>query len=458
MELAALNLPNASELTRIDLVPREPLHSLLRYSVVLPEGAVVDGSGNAFAGFAEGDWVFQVRDVEAPRLRFMTPAHMARGVLPNTTVTLHFSEPVLRAMDTSVELVPVGNSPVILLHVLSPFDVKLSSDGTNVTLHPPERLALEEEYMVRVPPGAFEDLAGNPFPGFTGNLWFVTADVTPPLLVARDPPHGSRVPGASSGTQLVVLLRFNERIRLLADCSLIVTCNDGSCDEVVEGHGLSAAQDSMFVHLPAIQQRTAVRVVVPPLCVEDEEGNIYRGLGVGEYSFTVEPGAGLNRESAVALPDGSVASGAELDYTFSTAALGCADLGPLRVTDGGWIKVGLTEGSDDVVLVSLRGVAPLVENVVDMTLWSSCGTEEHVGVRVAVRTWHQPIGDPIARGTGDTDGWMITTFGHAEMVVAVLAVVVPLAAAGSLIRTARMRRLPSRHNARVVATVMVPGH
>ena len=72
--------------------------------MLLPPGAVEDVSGNAFAGFAEGDWVFRVRDVQAPRLRYMTPPHMSRGVLPNTTVTLHFSEPIVRATDTNVGL------------------------------------------------------------------------------------------------------------------------------------------------------------------------------------------------------------------------------------------------------------------------------------------------------------------------------------------------------------------
>merc|ERR550537_1561142 len=107
-----------------------------------------------------------------------------------------------------------------------------------------------------------------------------------------------------------------------------------------------------MVHLPPLTQGTPVSVVVPPLCVEDEEGNIFEGLGLGEYTFEVEAGAAVDRGSVVALPDGAVATGEELDYTFSTAALGCAGLGQLRVTDGAWVKVGLSEGPNDIVLVS----------------------------------------------------------------------------------------------------------
>ena len=62
-----------------------------------------------------------------------------------------YAASVLQKMILEVELVPTGSAASVRLSVMSPFDVSLSADGRSVTLRPPERLALEEEYMVRVP-------------------------------------------------------------------------------------------------------------------------------------------------------------------------------------------------------------------------------------------------------------------------------------------------------------------
>jgi Bacterial Ig-like domain len=170
----------------VTINPTSDLLNSTAYYVEIPSGAIKDTAGNPFAGISgNSTWAFTtlVPDVTAPTLVSVSPANGATGVNPTSALTLTFSEPVQG---------PLLSGPVIRIKnaggVVATIDPSsfgggsaVSISGAVVTVTLPSATSLEYgmDYYVELDSGAIEDLASNPFAGFTGNsTWaFTTANV-----------------------------------------------------------------------------------------------------------------------------------------------------------------------------------------------------------------------------------------------------------------------------------------
>jgi hypothetical protein len=63
--------------------------------------------------------------------------------------------------------------------------------GNVVTVDPAVNLPSAATLRVTVSSGAFADLAGNAFPGLSGDWTFTVADINPPVLTALSPAAGA---------------------------------------------------------------------------------------------------------------------------------------------------------------------------------------------------------------------------------------------------------------------------
>ena len=170
----------------VTINPTSDLADSTAYYLEIPSTAIKDTVGNPFAGISgNSTWTFTtlVPDVSAPTLVSVFPTNGATGVNPTSALTLTFSEPVQ---------VPLFSGPFIRIKnaggVVATIDPSsfsstssVSISGAVATITIPSSTPLEYgvNYYVEMDSGAIEDLASNPFAGFTGSsTWsFTTADV-----------------------------------------------------------------------------------------------------------------------------------------------------------------------------------------------------------------------------------------------------------------------------------------
>lgn len=115
-------------------------------------------------------------DNTAPTLSSLSPANNTTGINTSTSLVLNFSEPIAKGTGI-VALKKFSDNSLV-----SSFDVSSAAvavSGTAVTIAV-TGLVLSTKYYVEVPNGAFNDIAGNKFAGFSGpGTWSFTTSVAP---------------------------------------------------------------------------------------------------------------------------------------------------------------------------------------------------------------------------------------------------------------------------------------
>lgn len=153
-----------------------------------------NGTTLAALGFIEGTYVFSANglstitlnignvDITAPTLLSSTPADNATGVsIDPPTLSLVFDEPVSYAtgvfrMYRASDDVEINNRSV---------SGSTGSGTPNISISFENALAINTEYYVLIPAGAFEDAAGNPYAGIssTTELSFSTGAPASPYSI-----------------------------------------------------------------------------------------------------------------------------------------------------------------------------------------------------------------------------------------------------------------------------------
>ncbi|MFM7784903.1 MAG: Ig-like domain-containing protein, partial [Gammaproteobacteria bacterium] len=169
------------------------------YSLNIASGAFRDGAGNAFAGIS-GTTAYDFRtagsagDTTAPTLSSRSPADGASGVAVSAVFTLSFSE-AMRAGSGEIEIrsstdgsvvqsIPVSDTRQVLI------------DGNVVTIDPSIDLPAGGDFFLSIPSGAFRDLAGNAFAGFTSSTaWNFSTVQSDPNAGTDDFPWDTSTPG-----------------------------------------------------------------------------------------------------------------------------------------------------------------------------------------------------------------------------------------------------------------------
>ena len=173
----ASSAPVVVDGTRITMDPSSDLIGGNAYYVQIDPTAIEDLSRNTFAGINDTiSWNFTA-DGTAPILVASIPANGATNVLPSSSLTLTFNEPVqISPGNISIHL-SSDNSAVQTINMPSGF---VTATGENVTVDLPVNLLLDTAYYVNISAGAIADFSGNVWPGISGTTsWtFQTAATT----------------------------------------------------------------------------------------------------------------------------------------------------------------------------------------------------------------------------------------------------------------------------------------
>ncbi|MBI5256496.1 MAG: Ig-like domain-containing protein [Burkholderiales bacterium] len=174
------------------------------FHVTVSAGAIVDQSGNPYAGLSGSTlWNFSTvdSDTSAPRIVALSPADKATQVTVGANLLITFDEPV-RAGSGNIIIERSGGGGTVTVAATDTARVTIS--GSTVTVNPSSDLALGASYSVRVDAGAFRDTAGNSFAGSSGWSFSTTSPVT-----GDDYPLSAETTGALLDTGSMVNARIN---------------------------------------------------------------------------------------------------------------------------------------------------------------------------------------------------------------------------------------------------------
>ena len=115
-------------------------------------------------------------DNTAPTLSSVNPANNATGINTSTSLVLNFSEPIAKGTGL-VSLKKFTDNSTVSTYDVATAAVSIAGSAASIAV---TGLSLSTKYYVEVPNGAFTDVAGNKFAGFSGSsTWSFTTSVAP---------------------------------------------------------------------------------------------------------------------------------------------------------------------------------------------------------------------------------------------------------------------------------------
>jgi hypothetical protein len=115
-------------------------------------------------------------DNTAPTLSSVNPANNATGINTSTSLVLNFSEPIAKGTGL-VSLKKFTDNSTVSTYDVATAAVSIAGSAASISV---TGLSLSTKYYVEVPNGAFTDVAGNKFAGFSGSsTWSFTTSVAP---------------------------------------------------------------------------------------------------------------------------------------------------------------------------------------------------------------------------------------------------------------------------------------
>jgi methionine-rich copper-binding protein CopC len=298
--LAEIDVRNAEQV-KIDtndpktvrIIPGVTLPSGTTVYVTIEAGAFVDLNRNEFLGLGVNDWNFTVKDLTEPRAS-TRPQNNETNVAPDTPLQLLFNETVTQVPDKKiyVEVNGIVRDSVLATNT----QLATLPNGTRVTI-PVRAFGSEDRVVIRIPRGAFVDLAGNPFAGYTTSTgWaFTIADVT-------EPTASNFTPRDQSGfikIDTVLSLTFSEPIRKASGFFIFLnevsaTGNNTRPISVDDPAVTIVNQRTVQIRPPGgLPYRTQITVQIPKGAFVDSSGNAFKGVGVEgavhRWSFNTVP-------------------------------------------------------------------------------------------------------------------------------------------------------------------------
>ena len=115
-------------------------------------------------------------DNTAPTVVSVNPANNATGINTSTSLVLNFSEPIAKGTGL-LSLKKFADNSTVFTFDVATAAVSVAGSSASIAV---TGLSLSTKYYVEVPNGAFADVAGNKFVGFTGSsTWSFTTSVAP---------------------------------------------------------------------------------------------------------------------------------------------------------------------------------------------------------------------------------------------------------------------------------------
>ncbi len=205
--------------TLVLTIPHDPFPDSTEVTVEVPSSGITDASGNAFAGFAAGNWKFTIGDFTPPVITILSPTLAATNVPVGATLIATFSENIAIVDGTTLTL---SSSAGVLQTVALNDTARVTVSGAQLRIAPNPVLPADTVVWVLIANGAITDTSvnRNVFPGITSSaVWnFTTVDLTPPTVVSLVPAINSV--GARTNASLVVT--FSEPVQTFASGSIAV--------------------------------------------------------------------------------------------------------------------------------------------------------------------------------------------------------------------------------------------
>jgi hypothetical protein len=183
---------------QLTINPSSDLEIGTEYYVRIDDGAILDISGNSFAGIVDPDttsWSFTT-DETAPTLTGLSPSAPTKGHV-GTRLLAQFDEPV-QAGNGSVTVHKASDDSVVeTIDVTAPGAV--ASIGDVIAIVRSVVLEPDTAYYVNAPTGAFEDLSGLPADAISGtSAWAFTTSSAVPVLLEQFNGSDSSLNGTSA--------------------------------------------------------------------------------------------------------------------------------------------------------------------------------------------------------------------------------------------------------------------
>jgi methionine-rich copper-binding protein CopC len=228
IETIASGLAQGYGTKTIVIDPENDLPSLsTNYYVLIDSGAIIDTSGNDFAGItADTTWNFTTAgaatpDSTPPSIASLTPANGATDVLAtNANLTITFDEPVVAGSGD----ITIYDSGDVLRDTITivPGQTQVSGFGTaSITIDPAYTFLALEGYYVQIDAGAFKDISGNSFAGIADTTtWRFWTD-TNAALDAAAPTIASVLPANNA-----VSVDLNSNLVIIFDEIVVMGSGD----------------------------------------------------------------------------------------------------------------------------------------------------------------------------------------------------------------------------------------
>ena len=304
-------IPNDSP-NMVTIDPTYPLEADKSYFVLIDAGAFRNMAGEDYAGLYSGTaWNFTTAgaDRTAPQL-----AQYSQTVTAAGPITLTFNEPVYAASGTITITNTGDGNDTRTIPVTSS---QVTGSGTNViSIMPSVPLAAGKVYQLYVPGTAFEDAAGNRFPGTT-----VRVSVAGSSLVLTGLNPADNATGVPTSTTALTMTFDRNVLRDTSGKTIVIKnlSNNATVYTIqVNSGSVQVNQNTVTISLPGgLSANTSYYVLVDPGAFTGIDGSEFAGItDASAWNFSTSPSSDQTRPTIVELTPADNAVGIGLTQTL----------------------------------------------------------------------------------------------------------------------------------------------
>ncbi len=259
------------------------LSPVTTYYVEIDSGAFVDVFGNTFQGiYGDSIWYFTTQDAETdpPVVESSYPSFGESGILLHQTwFSLWFDE-TTTAVGGQARLVKSSTGDVV-----GTADVASNGGtGTNQELYIyHDLLEPATQYHIEIDDGAYQDLFGNAFPGFSDDTWKFTtkeADTIPPAISYLDPADDA-LNVSIVRLQNSFTLQFDKPVTLVSGEARLIETSTGEVISSTQLPDYYPQQQWQYINFQwdlMLEIGTDYHIEVDPGSYVDAFGNVFGGI------------------------------------------------------------------------------------------------------------------------------------------------------------------------------------
>jgi len=309
-----------SEITGNNMLGINPTLTLAentKFYVEVPNGAILDLAGNAFAGFSKSTWNFTTgEDTNSPSLEIKSPEYGASGVSVSTNILLSFDENI-QAGTGAFQIYETGGSLLKTIMANSP---EASFSGNEVTLTPLTSLPENTQLYIKITEFAVQDMHGHYYDGINssnGYTFETGAGATAPAIVALSPEDNTTSVASSSN----ISLTFNKEIQ---NGSGYISLHNYGTNQIIESFNIETssvvdiASNTITIN-PSSTLSGKYYVTIQNGAIQSSEGAPYLGFSdKNTWNFTTETTMGdITHPNVVSMNPANNTTGIPLDQAFT---------------------------------------------------------------------------------------------------------------------------------------------